>query len=106
MSLHPPTLLPTGCGGLARQKQGSIQLMPAFLQVLRIHGFHLCLSFRGIVKKKEEETIKKYLEGTELINFPHSPSHPNSNHKKVKTRCTAEWLYSSQSVGGARAPRS
>lgn len=62
---------PPRCGGLARQKQGSVQLMPAFLQVLRIHCFPLCLSLRGVFKKKikKKKQSKKYLEGTGSINF-------------------------------------
>lgn len=56
---------PPGCGGLARQKQGSVQLMPAFLQVLRIHCFPLCLSLGGTLKKKE---TNKRISGGDWVN--------------------------------------
>lgn len=45
---------PLACGRLAWQKQGSVQLMPAFLQVLRIHCFPLCLS-RHVFKKRRKK---------------------------------------------------
>ena len=64
-----------GCGGLARQKKGSIQLMPAFLQVLRIHCFPLCLSLEGMFKKKKKKKRKKKrnkdtkkISGEDLVN--------------------------------------
>lgn len=52
---------PLACGRLAWQKQGSVQLMPAFLQVLRIHCLPLCLSrhvFFFKKKKRRRKTIK------------------------------------------------
>lgn len=75
-------------------------------------GFPLCLSLEGMFKKKKQkQRINQKFSGGYWVNTgsplpAYTPSHPNPNRKKVKTRCTAEWLYSSQSVGGARAPRS
>lgn len=76
-------------------------------------GFPLCLSLEGIFLKKtnKKQRMNQKISGGYWVNTcsplpPYTPSHPNPNRKKVKTRCTAEWLYSSQSVGGARAPRS